>query len=76
MLGRIVVEHRITFSTEERARRFVEFVLLMLREDVALFRDGLLVIVLDGAEVPRTEQILRLAKMSAATWAAIRHEEP
>lgn len=58
-------EHRFTFDSPVRALRFVQRLCEELR-DIAVFRDGPLVVVWDGAEVGQGRAIVRLARTSGA----------
>ncbi len=56
------------FEREPQAKRFVERVALVL-SDVAIYRDGGEVYVIDGALRSQHAEIYRLARMSSAAFA-------
>ena len=55
------VSHQFTFDTPEQALRFVRQVFANC-EDVATFRDGVVVSVIDGHRPPQTERLTKLAR--------------
>lgn len=59
-------QYAFVFDDSGKAKRFVERLAHHLR-DVAIFRDGAEVNIIDGAESQR-EEIYRLAKASSASY--------
>lgn len=66
-----VVRHKFTFANAERAKHFCLRVHLMLA-DVATYRDGCEVFVLDAGEEPRTDPLVRLARVSSGEISVVR----